>query len=93
MATETKSSFSMEKVVDMLFPVLLAAVGWLLSEITSFQNRLIAIESKIPILITEDGVPTDSPISAARRQDMKDDIMEDIHDLQVRVKLMEERGK
>lgn len=90
---EQKSSFSMEKVVDMLFPVLLAAVGWLLSEITSFQNRLIAIESKIPILITEDGVPTDSPISAARRQDMKDDIMEDIHDLQVRVKLMEERGK
>lgn len=83
----------MEKVVDMLFPVLLAAVGWLLSEITSFQNRLIAIESKIPILITEDGVPTDSPISAARRQDMKDDIMADIHDLQVRVKLMEERGK
>jgi hypothetical protein len=90
---EQKSSFSMEKVVDMLFPVLLAAVGWLLSEITSFQNRLIAIESKIPILITTDGVPTDSPISAARRQDMKDDIMEDIHDLQVRVKLMEERGK
>jgi hypothetical protein len=92
-ATETKSSFSMEKVVDMLFPVLLAAVGWLLSEITSFQNRLIAIESKMPILITTDGVPTDSPISAARRQDMKDDIMADIHDLQVRVKLMEERGK
>ena len=88
-----KPGFSMEKVVDMLFPVLLAAVGWLLSEITSFQNRLIAIESKIPILITEDGVPTDSPISAARRQDMKDDIMEDIHDLQVRVKLMEERQK
>ena len=93
MATETKSSFSMEKVVDMLFPVLLAAVGWLLSEITSFQNRLIAIESKMPILITTDGVPTDSPISASRRQDMKDDIMADIHDLQVRVKLMEERGK
>lgn len=89
----SKPGFSMEKVVDMLFPVLLAAVGWLLSEITSFQNRLIAIESKMPILITADGVPTDSPISAARRQDMKDDIMADIHDLQVRVKLMEERGK
>ena len=85
--------FSMEKVVDMLFPVLLAAVGWLLSEITSFQNRLIEIESKMPILITDDGVPTDSPISAARRQQMKDDLMDDIHDLQVRVKLMEERQK
>lgn len=85
--------FSMEKVVDMLFPVLLAAVGWLLSEITSFQNRLIEIESKMPILITDDGVPTDSPVSAARRQQMKDDLMNDIHDLQVRVKLMEERQK
>jgi hypothetical protein len=83
----------MQKIVDMLFPVLLAAVGWLLSEIASFQNRLIEIESKMPILITEEGVPTDSPVSAARRQDMKDDIMEDIHDLQVRVKLIEERGK
>ena len=88
-----KPGFSMEKVVDMLFPVLLAAVGWLLSEITSFQNRLIEIESKMPILITDDGVPTDSPISAARRQQMKDDLMDDIHDLQVRVKLMEERQK
>ena len=84
---------NMQKIVDMLFPVLLAAVGWLLTEIASFNNRLIAIESKIPILITEDGVPTDSPLSATRRQELKDDIMEDIHDLQVRVKLIEERNK
>ena len=83
----------MQKVIDMLFPVLLAAVGWLLTEIASFNNRLLSIESKMPALITSDGVPTDSPVSAARRQDMKDDIMEDIHDLQVRVKLMEERNK
>ena len=88
-----KPGFSMEKVVDMLFPVLLAAVAWLLGEITSFQNRLIAIESKIPILITNEGVIIDSPQSAAARQEMKDDLMHDIHDLQVRVKLMEERGK
>jgi hypothetical protein len=84
---------NMQKIVDMLFPVLLAAVGWLLTEIASFNNRLIAIESKIPILITEEGVPTDSPLSAAKRQELKDDIMEDIHDLQVRVKLIEERNK
>ncbi len=84
---------NMQKIVDMLFPVLLAAVGWLLTEIASFNNRLLSIESKMPALITSEGVPTDSPVSAARRQDMKDDIMEDIHDLQVRVKLMEERSK
>ena len=84
---------NMQKIVDMLFPVLLAAVGWLLAEIASFNNRLLSIESKMPALITSEGVPTDSPISASRRQDLKDDIMEDIHDLQVRVKLMEERNK
>ena len=88
-----KPGFSMDKVVDMLFPVLLAAVAWLLGEITSFQNRLIALESKMPILITDEGVIIDSPQSAAARQDMKDDLMHDIHDLQVRVKLMEERQK
>ena len=84
---------NMQKIVDMLFPVLLAAVGWLLTEIASFNNRLIAIEGKMPALITPEGVPTDSPLSASRRQELKDDIMEDIHDLQVRVKLMEERSK
>ena len=84
---------NMQKIVDMLFPVLLAAVGWLLTEIASFNNRLLSIESKMPALITSEGVPTDSPISASRRQDLKDDIMEDIHDLQVRVKLIEERSK
>ncbi len=84
---------NMQKVIDMLFPVLLAAVGWLLTEIASFNNRLLSIESKMPALITSEGVPTDSPISAGRRQELKDDIMEDIHDLQVRVKLMEERAK
>ena len=84
---------NMQKVVDLLFPVLLAAVGWLLTEIASFNSRLLSIESKMPALITSEGVPTDSPLSAARRQELKDDIMEDIHDLQVRVKLMEERAK
>ena len=91
--SEDKSGFSMEKVVDMLFPVLLAAVGWLLSEIASFQNRLIEIESKMPILITDDGVIIDSPQSALARQRLKDDLLDRIHDLQVRVKLMEERQK
>jgi hypothetical protein len=83
----------MQKVIDMLFPVLLAAVGWLLAEIASFNNRLLSIESKMPALITPEGVPTDSPISAERRHAMKEEIYNDIHDLKVRVKLLEERGK
>jgi hypothetical protein len=84
---------NMQKIVDMLFPVLLAAVGWLLSEITSFNNRLIAIEGKMPALITPEGVPTDSPISVSARQRQKEELLDKIYDLQMRVKLIEERGK
>jgi hypothetical protein len=47
----------------------------------------------MPALITKEGIPTDSPISAERRHVMKEEIYKDIHDLQVRVKLMEERAK
>jgi hypothetical protein len=88
--SEDKSGFSMGKLVDMLFPVLLAAVGWLLSEIASFNNRLIAMEGKMPALITAEGVPTDSPISAERRQRQKEELLEKIYDLQLRVKLLEQ---
>ena len=84
---------NMQKIVDMLFPVLLAAVGWLLTEIASFNNRLMSVESKMPALITSEGVPTDSPISAASRQKQKEELLDKIYDLQMRVKLIEERGK
>jgi len=47
----------------------------------------------MPALITPQGVPTDSPISAEARHKLKETIYTDIHDLQVRIKLMEERGK
>lgn len=85
--------FSIQKAMDMLFPVLLAAVGWLLSEIASFNNRLIAIEGKMPALITPEGTPTDSPVSAAARQKQKEELLDKIYDLQIRVKLLEEHKK
>jgi len=47
----------------------------------------------MPSLITSQGVPTDSPLSAEARHKLKEELYEHIHDLQVRVKLMEERGK
>ena len=88
-----KPGFNMQKIVDMLFPVLLAAVGWLLTEIASFNNRLITIESKIPILITDDGIVIDSQQSAAARQKMKEELLDKIYDLQLRVKLLEASDK
>jgi hypothetical protein len=83
----------MQDILKAVLPILVAAIGWLLSEVGSFNTRLTKIEGAMPALITEQGVPTDSPISAERRHVMKEEIYKEIHDLQVRVKLMEERGK
>jgi len=83
----------MGKIAEKLFPVLVAAVGWLIGNLTSIQHDLVDIKSKMPALITSDGRPTDSPISAEARHKLKEDIYKDIHDLQVRLKLLEERSK
>jgi hypothetical protein len=82
-----------EKLIQMAFPVIVAAIGWMISSVNAMQADLINIKSKMPILITEQGVPTDSPISAERRANMKEDLMEKISELQVQVKLIEEREK
>lgn len=83
----------MGKIAEKLFPVLVAAVGWLIGNLTSIQHDITDIKSKMPALITTDGRPTDSPISAEQRHKMKEEIYRDIHDLQVRIKLLEERSK
>lgn len=81
------------EVLKMALPVLVAAIAWLLGQVTSFSTRLTKIEGQMPALITDEGIPTDSPISADRRSRLKEEIYNDIHDLQVRVKLLEEREK
>lgn len=81
------------KIAEKLFPVLVAAVAWAVGTITTLEKEMIDIKSKMPALITTDGRPTDSPISAEQRHRMKEEIYKDIHDLQVRIKLMEERGR
>jgi len=57
------------------------------------NGTITKIESKMPALITNEGVPTDSPISAEKRHTLKAELHRDIQDLHVRVKLMEEKAK
>lgn len=76
-----------------VIPIVVASLAWLLGEVSSFNTRLTKIEGNMPALITSTGVPTDSPISAEKRHALKEEIYRDLHDLQVRLKLMEERAK
>jgi hypothetical protein len=80
-------------VLKAVIPIVVMSLAWLLGQVNSFSERLTKIEGQMPALITKEGIPTDSPISAEKRHAMKEEIYKDIHDLQVRTKLMEERAK
>jgi hypothetical protein len=84
---------NMQDILKAVIPILVACIAWLLGQVSSFQTRLTQIEGKMPALITSEGVPTDSPISAEKRAKIREEIYREIHEMHVRVKLLEEREK
>jgi len=84
---------NMPDVLKAVIPIVVVCMGWLLGQVSDFSTRLTRIEGSMPALITKEGVPTDSPVSAERRAVMKEQIYKDLNDLQVKVKLLEEREK
>jgi hypothetical protein len=74
-------------------PILVACIAWLLGQVSGFDSRLTKIESGMPVLLTSDGVPTDSPISAAARAKMREDLYDRINELKVRVSVLENEKK
>jgi hypothetical protein len=81
------------KIIPMIFPVMVAAVGWMISSVNSMQGDLIDLKSKMPALITPQGVPTDSPLSAEARNKMKEEMNNKIGELNVRIRILEEHDK
>jgi len=83
----------LSKLTSMMFPVIISAIAWMLSSLSGMQADLIDIKSKMPALITQQGVPTDSPISAEARARMKEELKGQIAELSIRVRLIEEHEK
>ena len=80
-------------VLKAVIPIIVAALAWVLGQVSSANERLVKIEAAMPALITKEGVPTDSPLSAERRAAMKEELKREISDLHVRVMLLEQKGK
>jgi len=83
----------LSKLIPMIFPVMVAAIGWMISSVNSMQNDLVDIRSKMPALITPQGVPTDSPLSAEARNKLKEELNTKIGELNVRIRILEEHDK
>jgi hypothetical protein len=84
---------NMQDLLKAVIPVVVICLGWLLGQVSDFSTRLTKIEGQMPALITKENVPTDSPLSAEKRHMLKEEIYRDIHQLQVKVQLLEEREK
>ena len=84
---------NIQDVLKAVLPIVVACLAWMLGQVSDFSTRLTQIEGQMPTLITKDGVPTDSPLSAEARHRLKEQIYTDIHQLQVKVQLLEEREK
>jgi hypothetical protein len=80
----------LSKLTSMMFPVIVSAIAWLLTSMSSIQADLISIKSKMPNLITEQGIPTDSPISAEARARLKEELRAQMGELNVRIRILEE---
>jgi hypothetical protein len=74
-------------------PILIACIAWLLGQVNTFETRLTKIEASMPVLITPDGVPTDSPLSARERRRYANILRGEINDLKVRVGVIESKSK
>lgn len=86
---DDKGHFDVSKIASMAFPVIVAAITWLISGINSLHMDVQDIKGKMPLLITPQGIPTDSPISADARYKLRDEMFKEINDLRVRVRLLE----
>jgi hypothetical protein len=84
---------NIQDILKAVLPIVVACLAWLLGQVSDFSTRLTKIEGQMPSLITSNGVPTDSPLSAEARHKLKEQIYTDIHQLQVKVQLLEEREK
>lgn len=84
---------SWSDVLKAVIPIIVAALAWLLGQVSSANDRLIKIEAAMPALITKEGVPTDSPLSAEKRMVLKEELKREINDLHVRVMLLEQKNK
>lgn len=81
----------MSDIIPIAMPILAASVGWLIAQIILVDNRVTKIETVMPVLVAPDGTPSDSPQSAKERMQMKEDLLAEIHDLKIRLSVMEQK--
>lgn len=87
---DRREGVDFSKWVVPLLPVLFAAMGWLITTISDLEKQLLEVRGSLMLLVSPQGTIIPSPDNALARQRLREDMLEYVHDLQVRVKLLEE---
>ena len=82
----------LQKIGTSMIPLVLAAMWWVISSIGAIQQDIQGIRGNMMMLIDPNGQIIPSPDNALARQQLRENLIEYIHDLQVRVKLLEEHS-
>jgi len=77
------------KIGTSLIPLVLGALWWVISSIQQTNAELSALRANMMMLIDPNGQIIPSPGNALARQALREDLMHSIHDMQVRIKLLE----
>ena len=80
---------NLQGIIGALAPVVFAAVGYLIVSINDIENRMYKTESRMMQLVTPEGQIVPSPDNAIARQQLREQMLNIIHDMQVRIKLLE----
>lgn len=79
-----------QKIIVSLIPLVLAAMWWVIQSVGQVNQDIQALRGNMMMLVDPNGQIIPSPENALARQRLREGLIEHIHDLQVRVKLLEE---
>lgn len=77
------------KITTSLIPLVLAAMWWVVSSVSDLEKQILEVRGNMMMLIDPNGQIIPSPDNALARQKLREDLIDHIHDLKVRVKLLE----
>jgi len=77
------------KVITSMMPLFLAALWWVISSINDIHTEIGQIKSSLAVLITPTGEIIPSPGNQFARLALKEEMLNEINDLKIRVKLLE----
>ncbi len=82
-------NFDLATLLAGIIPVLLAAMWWVISNVNDLRGEIQLLQANMVMLVDPQGQIIPSSGNAFARQELKEELIQEIHNLKVRVKLLE----